>query len=320
MKQTLSASEQAANRHNASIIVDRLVVARTAATYGITGPELNRLSGAVRFMERHCPRGGGLWWLSTNHSATRTIIADIWKRVTRLQGNFGLPRYSALAFECSGGIHAHVIFVATQELAEQLRRSQLFGTFVDVDPVTDANGLVRKYLAKERTPQAGYGRSPMLGGRIRGSHPLQGDGDRVRLSRELERDAVEAAYVEPWQHSNAKRSTERKAYRPRVLRRSAVRLAGQISLLPELEQPVSRLRQFAGGFIPPPVAFEIEFRRKQLGLSQRELAKLIGRSQGQLANALRGHDPISRTAVNRLREILLSARVPLVTVVRTVKR
>jgi len=35
---------------------------------------------------------------------------------------------------------------------------------------------------------------------------------------------------------------------------------------------------------------------------------MIGRSQGQYANAIRGHDPISGAAVNRLREILLQNR------------
>ena len=37
----------------------------------------------------------------------------------------------------------------------------------------------------------------------------------MRLSRELERDAIEAGYVEPWQHTNARRSAVRKAYSPR---------------------------------------------------------------------------------------------------------
>jgi transcriptional regulator with XRE-family HTH domain len=44
---------------------------------------------------------------------------------------------------------------------------------------------------------------------------------------------------------------------------------------------------------------EIEFRRQQRGLSQYQLASMIGRSLGQLANALRGHDPVAK-AVNRL--------------------
>jgi transcriptional regulator with XRE-family HTH domain len=60
--------------------------------------------------------------------------------------------------------------------------------------------------------------------------------------------------------------------------------------------------------MPPSGAREIEFRRRQLGLSQTDLASLIGRSQGQLANALRGHDPISATVVNRLRDILIGER------------
>jgi hypothetical protein len=35
----------------------------------------------------------------------------------------------------------------------------------------------------------------VLGGRIRGSHQLEGGGDRVRLSRDLERDAVADGYI-----------------------------------------------------------------------------------------------------------------------------
>jgi hypothetical protein len=39
----------------------------------------------------------------------------------------------------------------------------------------------------------------------------------------------------------------------------------------------------------------------------RPVARLqaFGGSQGQLANALRGHDPISAPVVNRLRDVLL---------------
>jgi hypothetical protein len=35
------------------------------------------------------------------------------------------------------------------------------------------------------------------------------------MSRDLERDAIEAGYVEPWRHTNAKRSALRKPYSPR---------------------------------------------------------------------------------------------------------
>jgi len=163
-------------------------------------------------------------------------------------------------------------------------------------------------LAKERTPQAGY-RSRVLGGRLKGSHRLDGGGDRVRLSRDLERDAIEAGAIDPWQHTNAKRSDERKAYRLRRLSpRKALRPVGQLALFPEIDRPVSRLREFGGGMMPAAVALEIEHLRRQHGWSQRKLGAMIGRSQGQIANALRGHDPISLLAVNRLREILPLAR------------
>lgn len=84
-------------------------------------------------------------------------------------------------------------------------RSAAYGTLIVAQPVTDATALTTAYLAKERTPQAGYRRSHLLGGRLGGSHRLDGGGDRVRLSRDLERDAVEAVYVEPWRHTYGRR-------------------------------------------------------------------------------------------------------------------
>jgi hypothetical protein len=111
-----------------------------------------------------------------------------------------------LVFETLGGIHAHVVFVGIDDISDRLRRSKKFGATIHVGPVTDAARLTNSYLAKERTPQAGYRREHMLGGRVKGSHRLQGGGDRVRLSRELERDAIEAGAVKPWQRTNARRT------------------------------------------------------------------------------------------------------------------
>ena len=167
-------------------------------------------------MELHCQRSRcGLWLVTTNKNAPRPLIAAIWKRITRLQGSSRLHRYSVTTFESRGGLHAHIAFIGTHDIAQRLRASKQFGDVIDVRRITDHDDLARKYLAKERTPQAGYKRSHLLGGRIGGSHHLPGGGDRVRLSRELERDAIEVGYVEPWQHTNAKRSAEEKPYRPR---------------------------------------------------------------------------------------------------------
>jgi hypothetical protein len=258
-------------------------------------------------MDLHCrSRRSKIWWISVAKCSDREVISTIQKRITKLQGLHDLPKYSVWIFETLGGIHAHIMFVgdADGKIARALQRSEILGEALQIDPVTDPSGLVRKYLAKERTPQAGFRRQHLLGGRIKGGHYLAGGGDHVRLSRDLERDGIEAGHIEPWQHTNAKRVTQRKSYRPRRLNRTAIRLSGQMALLPEIERPVSRLHQFGGGYVPPAVALEIEHLRNQSGLTQRELAARIGVSQSQYANARRGHDPLSAFAVNRLRETL----------------
>lgn len=283
------------------------ILTRTTAKHGLTGPEIRRFRSAMRFMALSCKSPtSSLWWLTTNKGLTRSLIADIWKRVGRLQRQVGIATYSALTFETRGGVHAHVVFIGTTELAQRLKRSS-FGGVIAVDRVHDPRSLASRYLAKERTPQAGYGREHMLGGRLKGSHRLKGGGDRVRLSRDLERDTIEAGIVQPWQHTNAKRCDERKPYSPRRLRsRRALRPSGQLPLFPELDRPVSRLHDFKGGMLPPAVALEIEFLRRKHGWTQRQLGEEIGRCQGHIANAMRGHDPLSTLVVNRLREILPS--------------
>jgi hypothetical protein len=168
-------------------------------------------------MEQRCPRRGRLYWLSLHKNTSRQVIADVQKHITKLQTGAHLPSYSAWVFESRGGLHAHILFIGDRsgEIEGRLCGSKSFGSLIDVRQVYDLEGLIKRYLAKERTPQAGYNRQHILGGRIQGSHRLEGGGDRVRLSRELERDAIEAGYVGPWRHTNAKRSAVRKAYSPR---------------------------------------------------------------------------------------------------------
>jgi hypothetical protein len=163
-------------------------------------------------MQRATRSNGELWWLTTPKGSSRQEIADYQKRITREQSHHGFPAYSAWIFETRPLLHAHIVFLGNREIANTLRRSQLC-LAAKIEPVPDIGGL-KKYLAKERTPQAGHRRRD-LGGRIRGSHLLPGGGDRVRLSRQLERDAIEAGLVDPWKHTNAKRSAQRKDYRPR---------------------------------------------------------------------------------------------------------
>lgn len=286
---------------------------KTTAPHGLTRQEIDRFSGAGHYLERYLRqcKHGDLYYLTTAKGTSREIIADLQKRIGQLQRHRDFYGYTVWCFETRPILHAHFLFVGDSAIVARLRRSEL-GKAAGLDAqraiqlVYDLPGLVSRYHAKERTPQAGYGREHRLGGRIKGTHKLSGGGDRVRLSRELERDAINDGLVEPWPHENAKRSPNRKEYRKRALTAQAPTMSGQILLFPELSKPVARLQAFGGGYIPRAVAAEIEFRRRQRGLSQRQLGALVGRSQGQLANALRGHDPISSAVVNRLRDALLS--------------
>ena len=212
MDQKLNPQHKLKCTEGPSYVVDR-VPTRTVAPHGITGPEIERLNNAVHFMEGY----GRLWWVTIKPQTEmesgdiRSIVADVQKRITRLQAKGELPQYSVTVFETRQGVHAHTIFIGNADITDRLRVSSFAG-IINVAPVNDARGLTRKYLAKERTPQAGYRRQAMFGGRLKGSHTLPGGGDRVRLSKTLKNDAIRAGYVNPWQRTNARRSISRKRY------------------------------------------------------------------------------------------------------------
>lgn len=281
-------------------------------------------------MELYCQRDKTcIWWLTTDYGTDRKTIHALWDRVTTCQRVAGIPRrYSLLLFETGekpgsldghdlGNLHGNIVFIGDLDgrIAEKLKRSK-YGSIIKVQAVTDLENLLLRYLPKECTPQAKHAFGDAICKRRPGSHRRSGGGDNVRLSVDLFRAMQVAGKIKdgPRTYARRKPPSQRKRtehYSPRPgqkLRKTAPRPAGQIPLLPELDRPVSRLRDFGGGFIPSNVAREIEHKRHRLGLSQSQLARLIGRSQGQLANALRGHDPISRTAVNRLREALGSRK------------
>jgi hypothetical protein len=184
-------------------------LSRTVAPHGLTWPEIQRHNGAVHFLKPHWRK---LWWVTTDKGSPRVLIAEVQRRITKQQRRHGLPAYHFTVFETSGGLHAHIVFVGNKHIARGLERSS-FGAVVRVGPVHDPARLSREYLAKERTPQAGYRRQ--LGPRRKGSHKLAGGGDRVRLSAELKRDAISARYVRKWQRTYARSGASRKPYAPR---------------------------------------------------------------------------------------------------------
>lgn len=81
---------------------------------------------------------------------------------------------------------------------------------------------------------------------------------------------------------------------------------GQFQLFDEPPVLVS-LDSFRGGKLPPLVAEQLEARRRQLGLTQRELGLRAGLSQPTLANAIAGRFGVSRHAIGRLQTVLKAA-------------
>jgi hypothetical protein len=93
--------------------------------------------------------------------------------------------------EAKPHIHSHLIVVVPDEdgaklLIEKLHSSKKYKKHVLAKQVYDVEGI-KNYLSGEATTQAWYGAGKRFT-RVRGSHLLgSGGGDRVRLSRGLER-------------------------------------------------------------------------------------------------------------------------------------
>ena len=283
---------------------------RTVAGHGLTRPEVKRISDGRHYMRTMARRKRGSDWKVIGVDiAPGTSGADIEyfrRRLTTIQGEAGVAQLWLSVTETDPGVHQHFIAVVNSQALEKLTRAPKFNSLTargaPAFHFKPDHANVALYLTKEATTQAAY-KNQGVPYRKPGSHKLPGGGDRVRVSDEL------AKHVDPWKRANRKRVTERKPYRQRRLFPNKAPVhADQVVLPftePQVRRPVARLRDFGGGLVPRVVAEEIEFRRHQLGWSQRELAGRCGISQPQLANALRGHDPVSAWVTNRLHEILL---------------
>src|SRR5262249_38217818 len=115
MGQSVKGSNGSPVSSSPSIAVDRLST-RTVAPHGMTGPELNRLSGAVRLMELHCRPKRGLYCLHTTKPTRRSTRSDSQECIPRLQGEQGLQPYIANAFRTRGGFYAHIASLVDREL------------------------------------------------------------------------------------------------------------------------------------------------------------------------------------------------------------
>ena len=283
---------------------------RTTAPHGITPEEVRRLSGGLYLLDKYCrsKRNIKIYWavigdavLEQPSEESYSAFSRVKSRLVRLQERNGLPRYWCETLEVTNGLHSNLIFPATASIAESLNSAfpDYFQGEKSIQLVENRKGL-EAYLVKESTPQASH-LSPY---RQKGSHRYNGIGDRVSMSQELKQKAVSSGTVSDWKRTNAKRSPEPRTYAKRMKPSGYMRLSGQIELFPDIAQQATRLKDYHGGILSPSAALELEYRRKQAGLSQKRLGMISGVSQPQIANAIHCRFGLSRQAAKRLKEVL----------------
>lgn len=278
---------------------------------GLSAAEQRRMSAAAHMLTS---TGLRIWWFTLGDELLDLSRADAFavfdkftRALVRWQKRAGLPAYWFAVLETSGGLHFNVVAICAPEIAASLRRS--FSRFMKdakaAQEMWDERTWARGYGAKEATQESRYGREHLFAGqRLKGSHKLIGGGDRVRLSQALKSDGIDAKIIEPWDATHTRRTETRAVPKPYRLRRGkSPEVSGQLALLPLKE--ANRLRQFHGGHMTAPQAREAEYQRERIGLSQYQIAAAIGCSQPHYANVIRGHDPLSRIAAFRLRQVLL---------------
>lgn len=289
-----------------------LSVERTAVKHGLSRPELERIAEAAKHLRSGARRRGRqVYAISVAPGTPDTTRRYFEQRLTTIQGQAGLPKLWYRVTETSPHLHFHYCALVNEKVIKRLEGSAKFnaatadgiGRVFHFKQITNDAGW--RYLTKEATPQAAFHNPIVWQKRPKGSHRLPGDdvADRVAVSADL------AKLLPAWKRTYGQETNKRDYPLRRLHPKKAPRFTDQVVLPfiePQVRRPVARLHDFGGGWIPPAVADEIEFKRHQKGWSQRDLALRCGIKQPQLANALRGHDPLSAWVTSRLHEILLS--------------
>jgi len=295
-----------------SISVKRQFHTTARHNNGLSRQEVERVNEGFFFFNK---LGMPLFWgvlgdslLDKKPDEARPIIQSFKANLVQAQARAGFPQFWLETIEATGGMHANIVFVGTETIAQRLcsgKFSQFmqtgYGEGNAMQAVHDAAHL-EKYLTKELTSQANYAMGFRHDGRIR-SQKLACGGDRVNLSKALKAEGIKSGIIKPWLKKNAKVNARAK---PAKAAATTIQPTGQLLLFPELENPIARLKNFNAGILSPSAAMEMEHRRKRRGLSQRQLGAIANVSQPQLANAIGGRFGLSRKAANRIKAVLFS--------------
>lgn len=306
---------------------------------GISGPELRLIRRAIKFLRRH---GGGVHVTVHPYSLSeheRHAVFDAVKgRVATYQGRAKMKRIYWLSIsetvtETGYSPHLHLICVFpnpawAQKFTTMLNESDAFKKrfgekAIKSVEIADAahwdrlGGVEDHYYTAEATIQAWHGagrKFPKPENRLTGKASFPYAGDRVGTSDDLRDVLIRNGDAVAWTRRNAKRAAPAidapmAAATPptpvlRIVADNAL-APGELQLSFLSQKPITRLRDFAHGIIPRAVAYEIEERRKWLGLTQAEVAAAVGLSRPQYVNAVQGRFGLSEWVAARLRNFLL---------------
>ena len=78
-----------------------------------------------RYLRDRSISDGELWFLTTEKGVSRETVANIQKRIHRLQHERDFYKYSAWCFETRPKLHAHFLFVGDTAVVERLEARRL---------------------------------------------------------------------------------------------------------------------------------------------------------------------------------------------------
>ena len=232
--------------------------------------------------------------------------------VVTFQRRNGCPAYWLEVLEPRPRLHVHLIAAAPARrllsMIDSLSTSALFGERTKVKRVYDMPRLAR-YLSKLATPQAHYA-TDFAFRRVKGSHVMQGD--RVRLSRELERDMLAAGVIRPFARTYAKRLPKAPALLAEIEIRYRDSLFDAEPLLllappPKLKAPPRNRDKIPPPSLPLAYPPSIADLLAGLGPTHEAIAERVGLSRPQVTNIIVGRfgvgRPIARRVLARLSQL-----------------
>lgn len=283
---------------------------RTTSDQGLSDAEIERIRAVL---ERWCRRNDYVvfWTLGDAlrvmpEAEVREIIRRALNTLRTAQTRADLEPEYMVVLEVTGGLHAHIVGIATPKIMKAIRRSEKFAPFMlrpskAVRPVTNAYVFARladKYLVKET-------------GDPKFALPA---GGRSWLSPTLKAVMVAEGWIEDYQRTT---SRNLKPTPPRAVKKPVQAIKAEIEptqaepilLTVPQSAPTTNVVQFAlfddlpqQRLVSPQ---ELQAFRERHGISQAEIAAVLRISdRSHVANFERGHDSLSLPRLRILRNFM----------------